>query len=94
MTRGVYYDRTYMDILVPEHWSFEKTVVRLLKEILINQEIQMAAIDDLNAAVSQLSTDVQALIAKPSGGTPDAAVQAVTDQVNALDQQVKTALGQ
>lgn len=52
----------------------------------------MAAIDDLTTAVTQLSTDVQALIAK-QGGTSDAQIQAVTDQVNQLDATVKTALG-
>lgn len=52
----------------------------------------MAAIDDLTAAVTQLSTDVQALIAKPAGAS-DAQIQAVTTSVQALDAQVKTALG-
>jgi len=80
-------------IRIPDHWTFEVTVVRLLKEILINQEMTMAAIDDLNSQVAQLQADVQALISKTSG-TPDAAIQAVTAQVNALDTQVKTALGQ
>lgn len=54
----------------------------------------MAALDNLSAAVSQLSTDVQALIAKgvPVGPT-EAQVQVVADQVAALDAQVKTVLG-
>lgn len=52
----------------------------------------MAALDDLTAAVTQLSTDVQALIAKPTG-TSDAQIEAVTASVQTLDAQVKTALG-
>lgn len=91
-------------IEIPEHWPHDYVVRHLLCEILVHQELQhieltkelrkfMAAIDDLNAAVSQLSTDVQALIAKPTGGTSDTQIAAVTSQVTALDQTVKTALG-
>jgi len=63
----------------------------ILHKILRNQETQMAAIDDLNAAVATLQTDVTALLAKPAG-TPDAAIQAVTANVTALDATVKAAL--
>lgn len=61
---------------------------------LIETEKVMAAIDDLNSAFQQLSTDVQALAAKVGSGTPDSALQNLTSQVQQLDQQVKTALGQ
>lgn len=53
----------------------------------------MAAIDDLTAAVSTLQTDVTALIAKPPVGVTDAQIQAVTNNVVAIDAQVKAALG-
>ena len=52
----------------------------------------MAAIDDANAALAQLNTDVQALIAK-QGGTSDAQIQQLTQNIQALDAQVKTAIG-
>lgn len=77
--------------MFPEHWNSDQIIRFALAEILINQEKQMAAIDDLNAAVTQLSTDVAALIAKPEG-TSDAQIEAVVTSVNALDAQVKAAL--
>lgn len=53
----------------------------------------MAAIDNLTAAINQLQTDVQALLAKPTG-VPETQVQAAADAVTTLDAQVKAALGQ
>lgn len=53
----------------------------------------VAAIDNLNANVQKLSADVDALIAKGTGGVPEAAVQSAADAVAALDTKVTTALG-
>jgi len=54
----------------------------------------MAAIDDLNTAVSNLSTAVQALIDKVGSapaGTPDAAVEAAVNTINDLTTKANTA---
>ncbi len=51
----------------------------------------MAAIDNLNANVAQLKTDVEALVVKPAG-VPEAEVQAAADAVAALDAEVKKVL--
>ena len=49
----------------------------------------MAAIDDLNAAVSKLAADVAAFVAShPSGGASDAQLQQVQAAVAAIDAQV------
>jgi len=66
---------------------------QLLYTILINQENTMAAIDDARTNLSTLSTDVEALLARPSGGVPEADVQAIADAIAQLDATVKTALG-
>ena len=50
------------------------------------------SVDALNAAVSQLSTDVQALIAQGQNSVPQAQVDAATAAVTALDATVKAAL--
>lgn len=62
------------------------------RTILANQVRIMAAIDDLNAASAKLQTDVGTLLAnQPAPGTPDAAIEAVTAQLTALDAQVVAA---
>jgi len=66
---------------------------QLLYTILINQENTMAAIDDARTNLSTLSTDVEALLARPAGGVPEADVQAIADAIAQLDATVKTALG-
>jgi hypothetical protein len=83
--------------MFPKHWELERIIRHAFAEILTNQKLiisnqekQMAAIDDLNAAVTQLTTDVDALIA--AQGTPDSAIEPVVANVNALDAQVKAAL--
>ena len=48
----------------------------------------MAAIDDLNTAVSKLSTDVDALIALQQAGDQTPAITAATDAVTAVDAKV------
>lgn len=44
----------------------------------------MAALENAQQALAQLTTDVQALLARPNG-VPEADVQALADQINALD---------
>ena len=53
----------------------------------------MAAIDDAKQHLSELQTDVAALLARPAGGVPEADVQAIADALASLDAQVKAALG-
>ena len=62
-----------------------------LRKIMLNQELEMAAIDTLNANVAQLKTDVEALIAQVAG-TSEAQVQAAADAVAALDAEVQAKL--
>lgn len=76
-------------IKTPQHWTHEETVLHLLKEILVNQESQMAAIDDLNANVEKLQADVTTLL---SGVTPNAQVEAAAAAVAAIDATVTNAL--
>ncbi len=45
----------------------------------------MSALTDLQAAVTQLSTDVNAFVAANSGGATDAQLEALTAQVEAID---------
>lgn len=65
---------------------------RKLDQILENQRKIMAAIDNANANLAQLKTDVEALLAKPAG-IPEAEVQAIADAIAALDVSVKAAIG-
>jgi outer membrane murein-binding lipoprotein Lpp len=62
-----------------------------LVAIILLEGLIMAVIDDLNAAVAQLKTDVEAYIAAHQGAVPVAQVQAVTTAVQALDAEVKAA---
>lgn len=71
--------------MFPEHWTVEEVLRFGLAEILVNQEKQMSALTDLQAAVTKLQTDVNAFIAANSGGASDADLQALTTQINAID---------
>jgi uncharacterized small protein (DUF1192 family) len=51
-------------IETPQHWTFEQTATHLLKESLLNQRLQMAAIDDLKANIQKLQASVENLAAK------------------------------
>ena len=51
----------------------------------------MAELDNLQAAVAKLSTDVDTLIALKQSGVPAAAVQAQADVVTAIDAKVVAA---
>jgi hypothetical protein len=86
-----------MAIEVPPHWTHEETIRHFLREIienqhliLTNQEKQMAAIDNLNANVAKLQTDVNTFIASQQSGS-EAAIQAAADAVAAIDTEVVAA---
>ena len=51
----------------------------------------LSAIDNLNANIASLKTDVEAFIANKQGGASEAQVQAAADAVAALDAEVKAA---
>lgn len=51
----------------------------------------VAAIDDLNGNITQLSADVQAYIAQQAGAVPAAQVETAAQNVAAIDAQVKAA---
>ena len=56
-------------------------------ELFLQQEMTMAAIDDLNTAIGNLTTAVQALIDKVGAtpaGTPDAPIEAAVTAINDL----------
>lgn len=83
----------------PPQWTFTWLVKHALAEIitnqhriLVNQEKEMAALDNAKAALAKLGTDVQTLISKPNG-VAESEVQALADTVNAIDQQVQNAIG-
>lgn len=94
-------------IMWPNHWDIEKIVAHGLAEVLTNQgillerthtiiknqETQMAELDNLNSNVAKLSTDVDALLARPvpPAGVDPAAVQAAADAVAAIDAKVVAA---
>lgn len=76
-------------IETPQHWTFEETVRHLLKEILMNQRLQMAAIDDLNTNITKLQGDVATLLGSV---TPNSQVEAAAAAVAALSATVTGAL--
>ena len=82
---------TPADYGFPRHWTFEQAVLHLLSEILENQRIQMAAIDNLNSNIATLKTDVEALIAATKDNS-EAAIQSAADAVAAVDAEVKAAM--
>jgi outer membrane murein-binding lipoprotein Lpp len=55
------------------------------------EEKLVSAIDDLTAAVTQLTTDVQALIAAFQSSNDTSAIEAQTAALTTLDQEVVTA---
>lgn len=80
--------------LAPMTLPLALTLLLFVLLLVIRKDLSriMPAIDDLNSALSTLSTDVQTLIAeKVATGTPDSAIQAVTASVVALDASVKAA---
>lgn len=67
----------------------EITELYLLKKILKNQEKIMAALDDANANLTKLNTDLDAFIAnQPTGGATEAQVQTLADGIAAADAKI------
>lgn len=74
---------------------FKVIVINKLNQVLANQRIMMAAIDDLTARVTELEAeelqvvqDIQTIIANGTG-TPDAILSAVADRVAAVTAALK-----
>lgn len=78
-------------IEIPWHWNHERVVRHLLCEILVNQENQMAALDNLNTNIADLKTSVDTLLAQPAG-VAEASVQAAADAVAVVTAEVKAKL--
>jgi hypothetical protein len=76
-------------IKIPESWTHEETMRHLLKEILVNQELQMSAIDDLNKNITELQGNVGTLL---GGVTPNAAVEAAAASVATINATVVAAI--
>jgi len=81
-------------IRIPVHWSHEETVVNLLKEIIVNQELHMAQVSDLQASLDALTTAVNALIAKPSSGIQPAELDPIKAGLDNLTASVNAAVAQ
>jgi len=64
------------------------------KEVLYISQLEriLMSIDALTAAISQLSSDVSALIAQGANSVPQAQVDAATSAVNSLDSTVKAVI--
>lgn len=79
---------------------FEHAALKLLADILTTETLilhriqeSMSALTDLQAAVAQVTSDVQALIASAAPGSiSDAAGEAVVASLNTLDAAVKAAI--
>jgi len=79
-------------IHIPFHWTHEETVLHLLKEILTNQELQMAQVSELQASLDTLTTAVNALIAKPSTGIQPAELDPIKAGLDNLTASVNAAV--
>lgn len=73
---------------LPHHRSFEQ---KLFHRIHTLERNLMASLEALTTAVSQLNTDVQALVAAQGDQVTQEDVDAVTQQVNTIDTAVKDA---
>jgi len=73
---------------------FQTAVLVRLEAIEQKEDSIMSALDDLHQIVTQVSTDVQAIIAKLSqaGGVSAADVEAVVTQLQGVDQALQGAL--
>ena len=79
-------------ICIPENWTFKKTVVRLLREILTNQELQMAQVSELQASLDALTAAVNALLAKPNTGIQPAELDPIKAGLDNLTATVNAAV--
>lgn len=75
------------------HLTDDEVIGMALFVILQQQEVSMAAIDDLKALATKLQADVDALLARPAPvpGTSDADITAVTAQLQGVDDKVVAA---
>jgi uncharacterized protein YfkK (UPF0435 family) len=77
--------------------KIEKMLVRMTQALLTAEEMQMASVQDLNDAVAELTTSVDAAvtaISSPSGIKPeelDAAVAGIKEQIKKLNDAVHAA---
>jgi hypothetical protein len=78
--------------MFPDSWTRDQIIEHCVREILIDQkkildqqEKQMSALTDLQAAVTKLDTDVKAFVTANSGGATDAQLAALTASVDAID---------
>lgn len=74
--------------------AIEVEMLFCLHRVIAEQERQMAAIDDLNAAIAKLSADVDRLVAmiKPDpNAVPAADVEAAVAVINAIDAKIPPA---
>lgn len=71
-----------------QHGSFEQKLFHRIDKLERNL---MASLEALTTAVTQLNTDVQALVAAQGDQVTQEDVDAVTQQVNAIDTTVKDA---
>jgi hypothetical protein len=76
-------------------YAWQSTVIGKLNAILKNQEKQMAAIDDVNTAISGLSTEITTFLAdvaaQISGGLTANEAEAVVTQIQGFTTQLQAA---
>ena len=76
-------------------YYFRSQVIGKLDKIIENQEKMMAAIDDVNAAISGLSTEITTFLAdvaaQISGGLTANEAEAVVAQIQGFTTQLQTA---
>ncbi len=79
---------------IPVRWSHEETVVNLLKEIIVNQELHMAQVVDLQASLGALTAAVNALITKSGSGIQPSALDPIKAGLDNLTATVNAAVAQ
>jgi hypothetical protein len=76
-------------------YYFEQEVINKLDRILAGQGTQMAAIDDVTAAIAGLSTEITTFLAdvaaQISGGLTEAEAETVVGQINGFTSQLQAA---
>jgi len=81
-----------MGHLFPREQLERKSLEEILFIIVELGEMQMSAIDNLNAAVSQLQSEVAALIDKVTSTDQSPAIQSAADAITAVDNQIANVL--
>ncbi len=59
------------------------TILELAQQSLLRMETIMSVLDDLSAAVANLTTAIDTKLAEPPAGTPDEALTPIVDEINA-----------